>query len=368
MRNKIVLDARMVDKSGIGVYVRKMIENVLPIFDNYQIISNITSEKNVILSHSKIYTLKEQVDLLNVIPNCELFWSPHFNIPLFKIKAKKKLVTIHDINHLQVWFRKGLKSKFTSEIARFFIRKALNVSDKVITVSEFTKSELVKKFNVPVSKIDVIHLGVDFTRFNSHIKIDEDTLKKYNISKPYLLYLGNIKPHKNLLRLIQSFEKLGYTNYELIIAGEKDRFIKRHKEFYQIYQNLSRSIKECIKFTGFVDDIDLPKIISGSRLMIFPSLYEGFGLPPLEAMACGCPVVASNLGSIPEICGDAVKYFNPYDIDEMAIVISDVINNDQIRNDLITKGLERVKKFTWERCAQKHIEIINDLLNENTNS
>lgn len=370
----IIVDCRMVNKSGIGVYIANIISQLntscYPI--SIAILNKSTnatsiSDINTVIVNSSIYTLEEQFELPTAIKKSHLFWSPHYNIPLFPIRSKKRLVTIHDVNHLQPWFRNtSYKGYLKSKLAEFLIKQALKKSDQVITVSQFTKQELLNRFTVSPEKITVIPLGIDHHCFRLYSRFDiEKITASYAISNDYIIYLGNVKPHKNIARLILAFSDSNYLQKKavtLIIVGEKEKFLGQNHLLDETYSNLPVSVKSRIKFTGFVPDKDLPKLLAGAKLMVFPSLYEGFGLPPLEAMACGCPTVVSNAGSIPEVCGNASIYFDPYDTNEITAAIEKMLSDEPLRQNYIQKGLQHVKSFNWEKSGEEHLKIIKSMI------
>ncbi len=358
----LFLDARMIEHSGIGTYI----QNLLPFFKgkidlillgDENKIKKYVKDLEIIPLRSPIYFPLEQIEIPLKIKKCDIFWSPHFNAPIFSIKAKKRVVTIHDVFHLAFSkYYKFLERKYLN----FLINSATKMSDIVITVSNFSKEEIIKYTNADPQKIKVIHNGVDTNIFKIYEKEILEKFKiKHNLPDKFILYVGNVKPHKNLKNAIKAFEILSrdYKDFYLVIVGKKEGFYKGDKEIFTFLEG-DKSLSKRIIFTGYIEKEDLPFIYNLAFLLIFPSLYEGFGLPPLEAMACGCPVVASNIPVIREVCGDAVYYVNPLDPWEIAKGILEVEENEEIRKGLINKGLDRVKNFSWENSAKKHLEVI----------
>lgn len=183
--------------------------------------------------------------------------------------------------------------------------------------------------------------------------------KDSNDLKPYIVYVGNVKPHKNLISLVKAFEKVkNEIPHNLVIIGKKEGFITGDQEVIKYAEKL----QDRIKFTGFVDNETLQGYIANAQALVFPSLYEGFGLPPLEAMACGCPVIVSNVASLPEVCGDAALYVDPYSPEDIAEKIKLLLSDDKLREELRRKGLERATMFSWEKCAQETIKVIEEVL------
>jgi len=357
----LTIDFRMHNASGIGTYIKNIIPYLINRFDitllgNAEEIKkyNWSDKIHIIETNSKIYSIKEQVELPLKIPKCDIFWSPHFNIPILPIKAKKRIVTIHDVFHLAFYNNLNFKQKIYS---KFVINQAVDRSDLIITVSNFSANEI-KKYTNTSKKIEVVYNAVDSDRFKP-IK-DTETLKKikekYNLPNKFILFVGNVKPHKNLKRLLLALKNLE-TN--LVIVGKKEGFITGDEGISNLIKQ--NNLENKIFFTGYVQDEDLPAIYNLATLFIFPSLYEGFGIPPLEAQACGCPVICSNVASLPEVYGDSVLYCNPYDLNDIKEKIEILINNEDLREQLRLKGFENLKKFSWKKSAKKIIEIIERL-------
>lgn len=366
----ICIDARMLHASGIGIYLK----NLIPLLnDNYDLILigkreeigryNWSDKVGIIEVKSGYYTIQEQLELPVKIPKCDLFWSPHYNVPILLIRAKKRLVTIHDVFHLAFFNKLTLPQKIYAKIV---IKAATSLSDRIITVSEFSKSEIVKYTGTDPDKIKAIYNGIDTKKFRPIL--DQEFLKnvkqKHNLPEKFWLFVGNVKPHKNLQGLIKAFgflkkEKM-LEEYHLVIVGKKEGFITNDTVIEKLIEE--SLLEPFIKFTGFVTDDDLPAIYNLASALVFPSLYEGFGFPPLEAMACGCPVAASNAASLLEVCGDAVVYFDPKNNEDIAQKIYDLINNECLIIKLKEKGFQRVAQFTWDICAQETSNVINELI------
>ncbi|MEN2984407.1 MAG: glycosyltransferase family 1 protein, partial [Dictyoglomaceae bacterium] len=277
------------------------------------------------------------------------------------IKARKRLVTIHDVFHLAFY---GVYNYFERNYAKFLVNSAVRLSDKVITVSNFSKQEIIKYTGVKREKITVIYNGVDTNIFKTYDKKDlKSIIFRYNLPEKFILYVGNVKPHKNLKNTLLAFKivKEEIEDLFLVIVGKKDGFLKRDVEILKLLSK-DKELNNKVIFTDYVEKFDISKIYNLASIFIFPSLYEGFGLPPLEAMACGCPVVASDIPVIKEICDDAVYYVNPYNPMEIAKGIISVFQDRNLRERLIEKGLRRVKKFTWEESAKKHLEVILEIM------
>jgi glycosyltransferase involved in cell wall biosynthesis len=242
------------------------------------------------------------------------------------------------------------------------MKAAVYKSDKIIAISEFTKSEILKYLTVDNEKIKVVHFGIDSEKIESEL---HDSLSIKSIPAKYLLYVGNIKPHKNLINLLKAFEIIlsSHNDYKLIIVGKKEGFITGDNEVFKIVENNSL-LKANIIFTGYIENRELYNYYKSSSIFVFPSLYEGFGIPPLEAMICECPVVASNITAIPEICGDAILYVNPMQPEDIAEKVNTLIENRYLREELIKKGKLQITKFSLAKFSYNLKEVIKEVINK----
>lgn len=351
---KVVVDARMINMSGIGTYIQNLMKyNCYDIaLGNNKEILEFYTKITTIDFKSPIYGIKEQLKfpykkLKKEKP--DVLHIPHYNIPIFY--KGKMVVTIHDLTHLI--YPEFLPNKFAYYYAKFMIWIALKKACKIITVSENTKKDILQMFKVNPEKIEVIYNGVG----EEFVKKDKKEINylydKFKIpkNKKILMYVGNLKPHKNLERLLEAYSKID--NIEetcLILVG---------KIFanYNVLENKEKkiNIENCVIHTGIVTQEELVDLYNLVDLFVFPSLYEGFGLPILESLACGTPVICSNTSSMPEVGGDVVEYFDPYNIDDMAKKIEENIYKKGKINKLnITKI---IKKFNWKLSSNKTKEI-----------
>lgn len=362
----ITIDLRLINASGMGTYLRNIIPTVIETFGDskFNLIGNAeelqqfpwTARNNINLIDCKspIYSIREQLEMIRKIPkDTTLFWSPHYNIPL--LYRGKLLVTVYDVFHLAMPHLVGGMHKRL--YAKLMFNAVCRKADAIITISHFTKQELNRLVGCKNQKIYPIHLGVAESWFSI-----KPTTNPH--SKPYLLYVGNVKPHKNLSNLVKAFELI-YRNipHDLVIIGKKEGFITGDSETI----SLASKLGDRVYFTGHVNDEALKQYIVHADALIFPSFYEGFGLPPLEAMAAGCPVIVSEAASLPEVCGNAVLYCNPYRYEDIAGKIMEILNNESLRNELRSKGIAHARKFSWEKCCIETCNVISNLVANDIN-
>ena len=358
MATHLCIDVRMLNASGIGTFIK----NILPHLVGKLQLSLLYLEEdeeellafsgcNLIPMKSAIYTIAEQFELPKKIPKCDLFWSPHYNIPLFPIRAKKRLVKIHDVTPLVYFSELSWMQKI---YAKLFFNAALLLSDVVTAVSEFSSSEIEKYCFIKKKKIAIASSIAP--RFLQKITAAEQKAvrKKYNLPESFMLWVGNVKPHKNLKRLLAAFES--FPQEKLVLLGQKEKMRTIDHDVIA----LAESAKN-VQFTGYVEDDEVPVIYSLAKLCLFPSLYEGFGLPPLEALACGCPSVVSNVASMPEVCGDAVEYIDPYSVDSIKEGIAKLLGSKERCLTLLKNGEKLLKKFTPEKSAENYLTLIENL-------
>jgi glycosyltransferase involved in cell wall biosynthesis len=376
MSFNLTIDARMIGASGVGRYLRSLLPylcrhqdfsvTLLGKKDELARYGICSGSSRVMECSSRIYTLSEQFELARNVPGkCDLFWSPHYNVPLLPTRAKKRLVTIHDVFHLAFFHTLSLKQKV---YARLMFDASVRLSNKIITDSQFSKSEIVRYTGADASRIRVVLCGIDKKTFKVIETMDKlKHLKScYNLPDRFILFVGNLKPHKNLANLLKAFDILvrqKAVDCGLVIAGKKEGFISEDNELRTILEN-NADLRKRVVLTGYIEDRDVPLIYNLASVSVLPSLYEGFGLPPLESMACGCPAVVSDIPSIREVCGDAAYYVDPYDVENIADGLCRTLNDENLRTDLLSKGAERIKLFSWESSAAELIRIFTEVMDE----
>ncbi|HAU30906.1 MAG TPA: glycosyltransferase family 1 protein [Desulfotomaculum sp.] len=293
----------------------------------------------------------------NHLKRLDIIHNPTQGSTFFRFK-QKYILTVHDIT---VFIVPKEHPVYRILFGKLLFPRTLKTADKIITDSNSTKKDLINYFNIPEEKIKVIFLGVD-EKFKPLDKEEINEVKqRYNLNFPFILYVGTLEPRKNIPTLIKAFYKLKKKNIEhkLVITGKKGW---KYKKIFETIDKLN--LQKNVTFTGYVSDEDLPALYNTADLFVYPSLYEGFGFPPLEAMACGTPVITSNTSSLPEVVGDAGIMVNPYDVDGLADAMHEVLTNDGLREDMIKKGLERAKMFSWEKCARETLRVYEEVYNE----
>ena len=287
----------------------------------------------------------EQFILPFSVGSSDLLWSSANTGPL---AVNNQVVTIHDLSTLDhpEWFSHRFSTWY-----RFLLPKLAQRVRKIITDSQFSKSRIVDLLEIPEERVIVIKGGVGESFYPIPKERTKIILSKFGINEAYFLYVGSLEPRKNLSRLLRAWERvvIDFQDLELVVAGESS---------YPFREVDLGERNQRVRFLGRVVDADLPALYSGALAFVYPSLYEGFGLPPLEAMACGVPVVTSNITSLPEVVGDAGLLFNPYNVGEIAATINEIISNENLRQELRQRGVERASKFSWETTAQRVWEVL----------
>lgn len=361
MKKKVGILARGITNGGVGRFVK----NILNEFDkrkdfefylicNQKKIKNLKykniktifiSQKNklkfdYIDSYNKIKELKLDIVIYpkNIIPN------RHFNLKC------KKINIVHDLGY----FEKSLNAYpfLDTLFMKTFMKQSCKKSDLIFAVSESTKEDIISRFKINENKIKVIYEGIEnnFKLIKNKKELTK-TLNKLNIKKPFIFYSGEITPRKNIWRILKSFNSLkNKIPHNLYITGGK---IKDSKE---VLYYINKMLRGRVKILGYVSEIELVNLYNLADLYLYPSLYEGFGLPILEAQACGCPVLTSNKTSCPEVAGKGALIINPYSEKEIEEGILKILNDKKHKERLIKKGFENVKRFSWGKTVDKILE------------
>jgi len=362
---RVAIDARKLHDFGIGTYIRNLLRHLARIDHDTEFVLLCTEADlgvaaqlgpnfRSVLEPSPNYSIREQIHVPWVLrrERPDLFHAPHYVLPA-AIHCNS-VVTIHDCIHLM--FPQYLPNRMAYAYARAQMWTAAHRSDCILTVSDASKRDILHLFNIPPEKIVVVYNAID-----AHFSLTPPpdavarVRERYQLDHRFLLYVGNIKPHKNLVRLIEAFSELRTGDLEdlklLIIGDEISKLpalrlaVHRHK------------LHKHVRFLGYVPDDQLAVLYRLAAVFVFPSLYEGFGLPPLEAMASGTPVVVSNVSSLPEVVGDAAVLVDPHDIDSIVDGLRCVLTNPARADDMRRKGLERSREFSWERSVARTLEV-----------
>ncbi len=266
--------------------------------------------------------------------------------PISPSISKKYAITIYDLIPI---LYPSYVTPFYAMQSRIYLPNILRKASLILSISEYTKKDIVGKYHVDPDKIHVTHLGVS-DHFHPSTQSEIRSLrKKYNLINPFILFLGAIEPKKNISTIIKAYHKIRQKNsdIDLVIAGKKSW---KYQEVFSLVDSLK--LNENVHYLQFVPYEDLPILYSAASVFVFPSNYEGFGLPPLEAMKCGTPVIVSNKSSLPEIVGPGGVMVEPENYEDLATKILTMLDRDEIRDEQIQYNLARSKEFTWERCAE----------------
>jgi glycosyltransferase involved in cell wall biosynthesis len=362
---RVAIDARKIHDFGIGTYIRNIVRQLARLdreneyvlicrAQDRELASTLGPNFRVAVDDSKPYSVREQISVpwTALRTRAQLLHEPHYVLP--PLVRGRSVVTIHDCIHLR--FPEYLPTRGALAYARAQMGSAARRSDRILTVSEASKRDILEFFDVAPEKIAVIPNAID-ERFLTP-PTDEAlrmVAERYQLQGDFVLYVGNIKPHKNVERLVDAFQRVrqsGHDALRLVVIGDEistNAALRRLVHRYNLHKH--------VRFLGFLPDETLSAVYRLAAVFVFPSLYEGFGLPPLEAMACGTPVIASNVSSLPEVTGDAALLVDPRSADEIAAAIERVLADSSLRADLEARGLARARQFSWERSVRQIRDI-----------
>lgn len=285
----------------------------------------------------------------------DLFFQPTHTLPLYK--PKRTVTTLHDIG-----FERMPKLYRRAELRyhRYSAKLAVKRANRILTVSEFSKREMMDVYKLPEDRIVVTHLGFDATRYHPNIPEEEKNaaLVKYRLSRPYFMYIGRIEEKKNIANLIHAFAIFkGWRGIgdpiKLLLVGTPGFGIERIKK-----EIASRKMEEHVIMPGYVPEEEVPALLSAADALVFPSRYEGFGLPIIQAQACGTPVITANVASMPEVGGEAALYVGPEAPEQLAETLREFTSESALRERLRALGLENVKRFSWNETARKTLNVL----------
>lgn len=354
----IVFDARTITPHfpGIGRYVHNLAralpeflnenEHMAILYDSSHIPSWLHKEREKIASRASPFSLAQQWQIPSILRQvrADAYHSPYYLMPYYP--GVPTILTVHDTTAIHY-------PQTVSRRARLFFRLtsslALRTANTIIAISKTTQMDFVKAFNVPQQRIHIVYEAAE-AHFRPQSTSEVTRVReKYSLPETFALYFGINKPHKNLPRLIQAWKGINPTGWSLVIAGAWDKRYPQAKE--------EAAGTESIFFLGPIPEEDLPSLYTAASLFIFPSIYEGFGLPVLEAMSCGTPVICANTSSLPEVGGNAVLYFDPLSVETIGNALQEAIANSNLRQELSTRGLEQATHFSWQRTAQETLKL-----------
>lgn len=365
---KIAIDIREAghEKTGKGWYTYNLVHELLKLDHENEYILYTDAEKhplgnfkNATVKVMKVKSIQWHLKVLKDIKaeKAEIFFAPtSYIIPALAPKSLKTIITIHD---LVAFLFPNTHSAKAVVIERLTLKRAIKKAKAILVVSQNTQKDLLKKFQYPADKIFLTPCAPsEFFREKIDEKELEKLKKKYQLPENFILAVGTLEPRKNFPNLIKSFViiKRKYPDYKLVIVGKKGWKFKQIEDALKQY-----NLQNDVIFPGYLDDQELHKIYAIAKVFVFPSLYEGFGIPPLEAMASGCPVVSSNVASMPEVVDQAGLLIDPKNALKMADAITSLIENDQVRNMMIERGKAQADKFSWKKSAEKALEVIKSL-------
>jgi len=373
----IAIDARQLgsqQSSGIGVVTEELIKGLVQIdhYNRYTALTSLQKTSSISNVASNLdnqavpyapQSLGEQLLYPDVLArgDYDLIHYTNFNSPIFFRKAKS-IVTIYDLTPWLYPNSPRQRNWICQQLYRFILKRSCNNASRIIAVSHGTKVDIVKYIKVDPAKVDVVYSGVP-----QHIQASESgrdasqILAKYKIRPPYFLYVGQWRKHKNLVSLIRAFSIFNsrYRDFRLVIVGRPDPLAP---EVPKVIRELN--LTDRVVLAGYIPDRDMSPIYKHAQAFIFPSLYEGFGIPPLEAMASGTPVLSSNASVMPEVLGDAALFFNPLDIENIVQAMYKLVGSPGLRKELISKGYHQSQKYSFAQTARETLAVYMKVLGQ----
>lgn len=356
--------------TGIGTYTYQLITNLskydssnqyltfLPKNSNLKLGDNFSIKYTSDSSNNSFWDNVKVPNLLNDF-NMELYHVPQNGVGLSDNVNCPKTITLHDIIPLK------MPETVSDRYLKIFIEeipKILDICDGIITVSEFSKLDIASEFNFPIEKIFVTPLAAEDIYRPINRSYCKNIIKdKYHIDNNFILYVGGYSPRKNIIGIMEAFSLLNKNlkkDLKIVITGRKGLSYERYRD-----RAIQLGISDYVIFTDFIPLEDLPLFYNASEFLIYPSFYEGFGLPPLEAMACGTPVIASNVTSVPEVCKNSAILVNPNDVDELSYSIERVLTDSFLKLTMIERGLNTSNKYSWKNTALDTIKAYKNIIN-----
>lgn len=367
MRIAVDVTPAQINQAGTGIYVKNLVQAIknLQVPDEIYTISldKYRDMSQVKTIRTRLETLYRDIIWTNIdIPfrirqiGCELLHMPANVAPIFV--SCRMVATIHDTTVLLFPKKFPLWHRYYTRLMMTFTTKK---AAKIITVSNQSKNDIINLLKVNPNKIHVVYHGVS-SIFQQVPQTEIDRIRnKYGLSN-FILTVGSLEPRKNITRIITAFARLrseGYTGI-LVHVGPKGWLSEKNVRTLVSQLNL----EDCIRFLGYVPLEDLVSLYNAAQILVYPSLYEGFGFPIIEAMACRCPVITSNISSMPEVAGDAALFIDPYNVEMLYRAMYRIWKEPDLTNDLVEKGLQRARVFSWERCAQETLSVYYKAVND----
>jgi glycosyltransferase involved in cell wall biosynthesis len=364
----VAIDARMIQNSGVGRFLRQVLSGLirdnrfrLTLLGDPALLGTYARDDghvSVVQCSAGLYSLREQIELPRQIPPCDLLYVPHYVTPL--LYRGPLVVAVNDLIHLE---RRDFAPSIAAQwYAKVMIRAAVQRARRIVTLSAYSRDRLVQLTGAPRERFEVVYPSVDSNFFQpvSASRLIE-VRERYRLHAPYLLFVGSAKPHKNLSTLIRAFDlvRRNHLQHQLVIVGQFSGIRSNIKTLDRLVAQ--GRLREQVRFLGLIPDTDLPAVYAAADVFVFPSLAEGFGLPPLEAMACGTPVVAAHTTAVPEACGDAAAYYvAAEDPDGLAEVILSLMCDSTRRAQLVALGRNRARLFAGSARTRQMLELLHD--------
>lgn len=364
----VVIDGRMVSNTGIGRWLENIVAHLLRAGSGHRVTVLVDGASERLRSfdgaarhlsyRAPIYSLREQWVLPLELRRCQpdLVHFPNFNVPL--ASSAPYVLTLCDI--IYYCDLGACPSRLAHRYARTMIPLAARRARKILTISDYSKHEIIRHLDVPAGKIAVVYPAVRADRFRTGLPAAdmEAAKRKFGIHRPYIFYTGNHEPRKNLPTLVRAFRGLAARKrWQLVLGGRLD---PRRQSLYDGAADLVATGD--VRLCGEIPEADLPLLYAGASVFVFPSSSEGFGLPPLEAMACGTPVICANTTSLPEVVGDAAVLVPPGDVNALFAALERVLSSPGLREELRDQGLARARRFSWDRAAREVLALYEQAL------
>ena len=351
-----VSSAARPDPTGIGNYARELITQLFEIDKENRYTFGIRPKKYAFREHLQNLG-NGRAGLLPIVPpfycflrgRVDIFHSLHHSLP--PLRLFRRVVTIHDLDTIEA--AELFDTNWAEKRATRMVR-TLRRADAIITPSRFTRDRILERFSIPANRIRVVFHGVNHAHFYPRPSpLAAETAARYGLERPFILHIGSYNPRKNKLRLVQSFQRSRASGDGLLVLVGR-----RRGDYPEILAEVRRlGLEKKVRFLDYVGREDIPLLLAACRFFAFPSYYEGFGLPVLEAMATGIPVAASKASAVPEVAEDVAEYFDPNSLEEMTAVFDRLWDDEARRRDLASRGPHRAALFTWREAAEQTLEV-----------